>query len=206
MSTTGPHLQVPDVHPLPSMNAKTCQTNPPAPRRTTPTAPSRRTMTGFSLMELVVTLALLGVLAGLAAPLAELAVQRSKERQLRQGLDTLRQAIDSYKRAADTGLITVKPGGSGYPPSLNALTNAAPVAAKDKTAAAASASAAAAGIIFLRQLPRDPYADPDLPAAATWGLRSYGSPPDQPQAGDDVFDVYSRAEGKGLNGVPLREW
>jgi general secretion pathway protein G len=151
-------------------------------------------------MELVVTLALLGLLASLAAPLAEVAVQRSKERQLRNGLHALRHAIDAYKRAADSGLVTAKSGGSGYPASLDALTGATTVATKgdDKSAAAT--------IVFLRELPRDPFADPSLSAAATWGLRSYASPPDQPAPGEDVFDVYTRAEGKGLNGVAYREW
>jgi general secretion pathway protein G len=149
-------------------------------------------------MELVVTLALLGVLAGLAAPLAEMAVQRSKERQLRAALQSLRQAIDGYKRAVDSGLITGKAGGSGYPATLDALTSSTAPGGNDKNAAPA--------IVFLREVPRDPYADPNVPAGATWGLRSYASPPDHPQSGDDVFDVYSRAEGKGLNGVPLRDW
>jgi hypothetical protein len=43
-------------------------------------------------------------------------------------------------------------------------------------------------------------------AADTWGHRSYESPPDAAQPGDDVFDVYSLAPGKGINGVPYHDW
>jgi general secretion pathway protein G len=158
----------------------------------------RRRSRGLSLMELVVTLALMGVLASLAAPLAEMAVQRSKERQLRAGLQSLRHAIDAYKHAADAGLITGKVGSSGYPPTLDALTGITPIKG--------DAKAGDSSTVFLRTVPRDPFASPDLPPAATWGLRAYASPPDQPAPGDDVFDVYSRADGKGMNGQPYREW
>jgi general secretion pathway protein G len=154
-------------------------------------------MFGLSLMELVITLALLGLLASLAAPMAEVAVQRSKEHQLSQGLQALRQAIDAYKRATDSGLIIGKAGGSGYPPSLDVLVGVTAVKGDAK---------GDSGIVFLRSVPRDPFADPNLSAAATWGLRSYASPAEQPAPGDDVFDVYSRTEGKGLNGLAYREW
>jgi general secretion pathway protein G len=48
--------------------------------------------------------------------------------------------------------------------------------------------------------------DSSLAAAETWGKRSYESPPDSPQAGDDVFDVYSRSQVVGLNGIPYDKW
>jgi general secretion pathway protein G len=62
-------------------------------------------------------------------------------------------------------------------------------------------------LFFLRRIPHDPTAPEAASAAeANWGLRSYASPPDSPQAGADVFDVYSLSPGMGLNSVPYRDW
>ena len=60
---------------------------------------------GFTLIELVVTLLIVGLLAGAAVPLVELTVKRSKERELRAALREIRTAIDAYKRAGDEGRI-----------------------------------------------------------------------------------------------------
>jgi general secretion pathway protein G len=152
---------------------------------------------GFTLIELVVTVAILAILAAGAMPLMQLAAQRSKESELRLALRQIRGAIDAYKAATEAKKVERPEGASGYPPSLETLVQGVPDVSDPKGRL----------IYFLRRLPRDPL-EPEaaVPAAKTWALRSYASPPDNPQPGEDVFDVYSRASGTGLNGVPYREW
>ena len=161
------------------------------------TRPSRKSAGGFTLIELVVTVALVGILALVAVPLGDLGVQRLREGELRSGLRQIREALDAYKRASDSGKVARRADGSGYPQTLEEL-EAGVVDAKSPNQSK---------IYFLRRLPRDPFhADANAPAAATWGKRAYASAPDMPMEGDDVFDVYSRSERVGLNGIPLRDW
>ncbi len=155
-----------------------------------------RVARGFTLIEMLVVLAMLGVLASAARPLLELSVQRSREHELRQGLRTLREAIDAYKRAGEAGHVVQDADASGYPPHLRALVDGV----------ADAKSAEGRKLYFLRRLPRDPFAPAELPAAETWGLRAYDSPPDDPRAGKDVFDVFSRSERKALDGTRLKDW
>jgi general secretion pathway protein G len=130
-------------------------------------------------------------------PLSEVAMQRSKEQDLRKALRDIRDALDTYKRASDEGRIVRSADQSGFPPSLQALVEGVPDAKSPKRQM----------IYFLRRIPRDPM-HPDLiaPAESTWRLRSYDSPPDRPAPGKDVFDVNSASEGIGLNQVPYRQW
>jgi general secretion pathway protein G len=152
---------------------------------------------GFTLIELVITVAIVALLASVALPVSELTVQRTKEQELRRTLRQVREAIDAYKQASDEGRIKKSVGDSGYPKKLEELAEGVEdqkSPKKDK-------------IYFLRRIPRDPFnADPTLSAAGTWGKRSYASPPDDPKEGDDVFDVFSVAQGKGINGQPYRDW
>jgi general secretion pathway protein G len=152
---------------------------------------------GFTLIELLVTVVIVGLLASVAAPMVELTIQRGKEKDLRENLREIRAALDAYKQAADEGRLGVDRLASGYPPNLQALVEGvvdirSPV--KDRR------------IYFLRRLPRDPFAENGVPADASWGKRSYSSPPDMPAEGEDVFDVYSLSPESGLNGIPYRQW
>ncbi|MEF7613636.1 type II secretion system protein [Aquincola sp. MAHUQ-54] len=148
---------------------------------------------GYTLIELLVVLALIALLGSIAMPLAEVTVQREKERELKRALWELRDAIDAYHLARQR---MGAEGAASYPPNLEALTQPLP-----------DVRPGGGGVLrVLRQVPRDPFADPLLPAEQSWGLRSYLSESKEPRAGAEVYDVYSLSPARGLNGVPLKEW
>ncbi|HEY5801034.1 MAG TPA: type II secretion system protein [Burkholderiaceae bacterium] len=152
---------------------------------------------GFTLIELLVTLAILGVLAAMTLPVAQIASQRSKEQDLRAALRDIRQGIDSYKRASDEGRIAKAIGTSGYPADLAVLVEGVADQRDPKKAK----------IFFLRRVPADPFnTDRQLSAEQSWGKRSYASDADDPQEGEDLYDVYSRSEKVGLNGAAYKTW
>ncbi|MGO4478153.1 type II secretion system protein [Massilia sp. 2TAF26] len=153
---------------------------------------------GFTLIEMVITLAIVGLLASLAFPMAELAMRREREAELRRVLIDMREAIDAYHRAVEEGRIIRSARSSGYPPSLKVLVEG------ERDAADPNGKAR---LYFLRSIPRDPMAsDPALDNDATWAKREYASSADEPREGEDVFDVHSRSAAVGINGVPYRRW
>ena len=158
---------------------------------------TRSKESGFTLIELVITTAIIGLLASLAVPMLGVISQRQKESELRTALRQIRGAIDAYHDAAIDGKIEKSPDSNGYPPNLLVLEKGVPDITKPNRPL----------IYFLRKLPRDPFAsDRSLGAAQTWGKRSYASSSNEPKEGDDVFDVFSRTPGAGLNGVLYKEW
>ena len=158
---------------------------------------------GFTYIELVITLALIGLVSLLALPLYELTATRMKEAELRHALRVLRGALDTYKAATDSGSLKREAGESGYPPTLDVLTQSLDLASKPDL----NGSIASQRLVILRQLPRDPFnTDPTLPPEQTWNTRAYASRPDDPQPGDDVFDVSSKSGGTALDGTPYASW
>lgn len=160
---------------------------------------------GFTLIELVVSLALVGVLALVAWPAAEVASQRSRELELRRSLREIREALDAWKAASEDGRIQTAADASGWPPSLQALVDGVPNAR----------DAGRTRLVFLRTLPRDPFAPKDVPAHQSWRLRSsdtkdIGRRDDELEGSDrfvrDVFDVRSRSSRAALDGTRLSDW
>jgi general secretion pathway protein G len=143
---------------------------------------------GLTLVELIVTVAILALLAGAAVPIARFNVKREKERELRYDLWQMRDSIDKYKDAADRGAFQIKVDSQGYPPDLETLVKGVDVQGKK--------------VKFLRRIPVDP-----MTGKPEWGLRSMQDEPNsQSFGGQSVFDVYSKSQGTGLNGTKYADW
>src|SRR5450631_3317494 len=143
---------------------------------------------GLTLVELVVTVAILAILASAAVPIAMFKVKREKERELRYDLWTMRDAIDKYKDAADKGAFQTKLDSQNYPPDLETLVTGVDVQGKK--------------VRFLRHIPVDP-----MMGAAEWGLRSMKDDPTSDSfSGDSVFDVHSKSQGTALDGTKYSDW
>jgi general secretion pathway protein G len=145
---------------------------------------------GFTLVELLVTVTIVAILAGLAIPLARNTIIRRKEVELRRCLREMRVSIDRFKEAADQGLIEVSADGSGYPPSLDVLVDGVELT-----------SAEGGEIKFLRRICVDPMTN-----NTNWGTRSSSDSPGLSGGGQDVFDVFSRSDGVAMDGTRYADW
>ncbi|MGQ0710956.1 MAG: type II secretion system protein [Rhodoferax sp.] len=158
-----------------------------------------RRLGGFTLVELLVTLALVAIAASVVLPLATIIETRAKETELRRALRTIRTALDNYKAAADAGAIDKPTGTSGYPQNLQVLVAGAP--------RSAAFGLNSKPMVFLRSIPRDPFfEDRTTPAVQTWNTRGYGSQQGDFSAKTDVFDVSSKSERAALDGTRYNEW
>jgi general secretion pathway protein G len=150
---------------------------------------------GFTFIELLVVTTILLILASVVMPMARVTIQRQREAELRRALREMRTAIDKYKDAVDNGLIgsiDVKAGSEGYPPDLETLVEGVSVAN----------DASGRKLKFLRRVPIDP-----ITRSSEWGLRAYADKPDSTTwGGSNVYDVYTKSQGKALDGTKYSDW
>jgi len=150
---------------------------------------------GFTFVELLVVTTILLILASAIMPLAKVTIQRERESELRRDLRDMRTAIDKFKDAADAGAIAptdIQAGSENYPPSLQTLVDGV---TKNNDATGTK-------LKFLRRIPMDP-----MTHAADWGMRSYADKPDSTSwGGGNVYDVFTKSEGKALDGTKYKDW
>ena len=155
--------------------------------------------TGFTLIEMLVVLAILSVLTLAAVPLVKVTVQRENEIELHRSLRLIREAIDEYKKLSDEKKIEVKGDTEGYPPNLEILVKGVEVQAQGEKGGKGGTKKI---VRFLRRIPEDP-----MTRSADWGLRSYQDAPDSDSWGkENVYDVYSKSPAKALDGTRYRDW
>jgi general secretion pathway protein G len=144
---------------------------------------------GVTLMEMIVVITILLILMGAAVPIARVTIKRQRETELRRDLWEMRAAIDRYKDAADKNAFQIKLDSQGYPPDLDTLVNGVEIAGGKK-------------LRFLRRIPIDP-----MKGTADWGLRSMQDDPTSDSwGGQNVFDVYTKSDGTGMNGIKYKDW
>lgn len=144
---------------------------------------------GVTLLEMIVVISILLILMGAAVPVVRVSVRRQRETELRRDLWEMRSAIDRYKDGADRNLFQIKLGSEGYPPDLDTLVNGVEATGGKK-------------IRFLRHIPVDP-----MTGNTDWGLRSMqDDPTSESWGGQNVFDVYTKSNGTGMNGTKYKDW
>lgn len=151
---------------------------------------------GFTLVEMLVTLTLISIIASMAFPLIQLDQKRRQERELKDALIQIRTALDNYKQAVDEGRIYMSADSSGYPKTLTDLVEGVPDLKDIK----------GRKIYFLRRIPTDPFVPDQTSGTESWALRSYASPADAPEAGDDVYDIRSKSKKTALDGTRYDTW
>jgi len=143
---------------------------------------------GLTLIELIIAIAIIGLLAGAAVPIVRVRVKRDKEIELRRDLWEMRDAIDRYKDAADRGAFQTKVDSLGYPPDMQTLVDGVDVQGKK--------------LRFLRRIPVDP-----MTGGTEWGMRSNQDDPDSTSwGGQNVFDVFTKSESTALDGTKYNTW
>ena len=149
--------------------------------------------TGFSLLELIIALAVLAILAMATVPYMRNAIKREREVVLRKNLRTIRKALDAYNIDYARGLVSPldrKEGDMGYPTSLELLVEGIHPPGTDKT------------IRYLRRIPIDP-----MTGKPEWGFRAVQDDPDEDSwNGKNIFDVYSKSPDTALNGTKYSDW
>jgi general secretion pathway protein G len=149
----------------------------------------KRDQRGLTLVELMISIAVLGVLASVAMPLAEVTAKRTKElrrtlRQILDGIDRFKTEYDKAKQnardARETFKTRITADRSGYPLTLEEMVQTK----------------------ILRRMPKDP-----MTREGRWVTRSYSDSLDATLTDErDVYDIRSASTATALDGSRYDSW
>lgn len=150
-------------------------------------------------MEMLVTLAILSILASAALPYAEVTVKRTREHELHRSLREIRTAIDRFHTDWKAGKISTLSGAAsanGFPKELDVLVQGVPINGSTEKRK------------YLRRIPFDPMiTDKSEVLDYSWRLISYKDPPDtQTWGGEDIYDIRSSSNAIALDKSRYGAW
>jgi len=146
---------------------------------------------GLTFIELLISVAVLGILAAMAMPLVEVSVTRTRELELRRTLRKLREGIDQFKFEFDKARTNAVDAKNDFKKRLSADRTGYPLTLDEMVETK-----------VLRRVPRDPMT-PD----GKWITRSFSDNPESSLSdGKDVYDVRSASKAVALDGTTYDTW
>jgi general secretion pathway protein G len=162
-------------------------------RRLLPDGPAGRgsRRAGLTLIELMVCVAVLGVLAGVAMPLVQVSIRRTHELELRRSLRQLRDGLDRFKAEYDKAKGNAQDAQQRFRRLLSADRTGYPLTLQEMV-----------DTKILRRIPKDP-----MTGEANWVTRSYSDNPDSSLSdGKDVWDLRSASKAVSSDGTTYDTW
>jgi len=146
---------------------------------------------GLTLIELLVSIAVLGVLAGVAMPLVQVSVQRTHELELRRALRKLREGIDQFKAEYDKAKGNARDARNEFKKRISVDRTGYPLTLEEMVETK-----------ILRRIPRDP-----MTLEGKWIARSFSDNTDSSLSdAKDVYDIRSASKAVALDGTTYDTW
>jgi general secretion pathway protein G len=146
---------------------------------------------GLTMIELLVTISILGILAGVAMPLAQTTATRTRELELRRNVRKIREGLDQFKAEYDKAKANAADARQEFKKKVSVDRSGYPLTLEEMVETK-----------ILRRVPPDPMT-PD----GKWVLRSFSDNPESSLSdAKDVYDIRSASKAVALDGTRYDTW